>query len=44
MKQSEIAKVYANGPPKKSFKKSRHETSADPLYLTEYNKLDIYNT
>lgn len=44
MKPSDISQVYKHGPPKSSFKKSRHETAADPLYLTEYNKLDIYNT
>ena len=45
MKQKDVEKIYNKGPPKKSFKESRRSAStADPLYLTEYNKLDIYNT
>lgn len=45
MKQKDVEKMYKKGPPKKSFKESRRSASpADPLYLTEYNKLDIYNT
>lgn len=40
---SEIAKIYNNGPPKVASAKKSGPV-ASPLFLTEYNKLDIYNT
>jgi hypothetical protein len=45
MKQSDIAAIFSRGPPKESFKEARRSASdSEPLYLSEYNKLDIYNT
>lgn len=40
---SEIIDTFSRGPPKKSYKNS-DVLSSQPLHLTEYNKLDIYNS
>jgi hypothetical protein len=44
MTESDVRKAYERGPPTKSFRDMESDSLSDPLYLTEYNKLDIYNT
>lgn len=39
----EVADVYKDGPPTKPADELQQRGSSDPLYLSEYNKLDIYN-
>jgi len=39
----EVDAVFRNGPPTKPAEELQQRGSSDPLYLSEYNKLDIYN-
>jgi hypothetical protein len=43
---SAVAASYRQGPPKEAYGESSRDraSESDPLYLSEYNKLDIYNT
>jgi hypothetical protein len=43
MQLDEVRKLYADGPPKTPAENSK-SGSGEPLYLSEYNKLDVYNS
>lgn len=39
----DVTEMYGRGPPKRQAEELQQRGSGDPLYLSEYNKLDIYN-
>lgn len=40
----DVAELYARGPPRYQTEEIQQTGEGDPLYLSEYNKLDIYNS
>lgn len=42
--QDDIRKIYSRGPPRHMMDPHKTDTIGQPLYLSEYNKADVYNT
>lgn len=41
---AQVQKTYLKGPPRKRMRDPVDDAIGEPLYLTEYNKLDVYST